>query len=113
MSPINVIGTHSNTTDPDDPTRCEGPCYFPWWDFSFAFIPNYWKVKINETTSGPKDYVYQIQVEDSPDGRVQGLFSSEPFKTKSQKQVTWDIDHIRFHYPAENQFDGKQYDLEM
>ena len=73
-------------------------------------MPVYRQAAVDTTKSGVDSYVYKLYLEDTTG---QSFFASDPQKTDNNRQVVWDLDHIRFHSPAEHTFNGTQYDLEM
>lgn len=61
------------------------------------------------------DFVYKLTLEDDDKSifGFNGFWGSEPFSALNQRQVPWEIDEVRFHYPAEHTFNGSRADLEM
>lgn len=61
------------------------------------------------------DFVYKLRIdkEDTSIHGFNGFWASEPFSASNQRQVPWEIDEVRFHYPAEHTFNGDRADLEM
>ena len=84
-----------------------------WNLYFFNFITNFRPTLID--IAGTKDFVYQITLKDeSATKGFQGFWGSEPFNSNTRNSVVrWDIDHVRFHYPAEHTFNGTRHDLEM
>jgi len=60
------------------------------------------------------DFVYKLSLEeDTSIFGFNGFWGSEPFSASNQRQVPWETDEVRFHYPAEHTFNGERADLEM
>lgn len=79
---------------------------FDWYGAAFTFLPSYEVSGVTE--AGPKDYVYRLY------GDFGGVFASETLPiASSTRQVRWDANEIRFHYPSEHIVNNKTYDLEM
>jgi len=77
-----------------------------WGLYDFSFTPFFRESNIEE--AGLRDYVYRINItDDTADKGFHGMWGSEPYKNTAKSSVVkWNIDHLRFHWPAEHTFMG-------
>ena len=73
-----------------------------------AFFSAWQKASITSDKHGFSDYVYKIE---ATDGNLGVFYGTEPFAVPAQ--VMWEVEEIRFHYPAEHTLNGETFDLEM
>ena len=78
-----------------------------WSSFSTVSFLMGWK-SLENAAFGVSDYTYKI---DATDGNMGVWQACEP--DRSETQIEWTVEQVRFKYPSEHTMDGVSYDLEM
>ena len=80
----------------------------PWSSQDVAFFTAWQEASITADKHYFSNYVYRIE---ATYGNLGLFYATEPFPNAAQ--ITWQVDQIRFHYPAEHSLNEETFDLEM
>lgn len=105
-----------DSCDPTGPGVIESPAnlsydnmgiHSDWVEYAFAFLPYFREGQSSEY--GVENWVYKIKSD-----QFGILNAAEPFYYAiGDYKITWEVEELRFHYPAEHTVNGTAADLEM
>ena len=82
-----------------------------WDSYMFAFLTGFKSVDITAEQNGVVDYVYTVS--NFTDGAMGGWYAAEPIAYEPNRELFFQINETRLHFPSEHTLNGVTYDAEF